>query len=514
MARAPDLEAQTRTAVLILIAATSLLRLVFAGSLGLGIDEAYTVATSRQLQMSTFDHPPLAWWMTWAARAVTGSEAPLLVRLPFIAAFGLTTWFTYCLARLLYGLRAGLWAAAAVNLPPVIAWTSGTWVLPDGPLYAALTGGAYAVARVLFAPRQTPLWWLVAGAAAGLAMLSKLHGAFLLIGVFVFLLTTPRLRPWLASPWPYAGALVALVIFSPVLIWNAEHHWISFTFQAARGQVRQLNLVGFLQVIGGQMAYLLPLIWATLWVLFLRAARSGPALSRDWFLVCLAGGPMLLFTLSGLWAGKVLPHWAAPGYLMLFPLVGRELARALALSHRWARWWIGLCVGTTLPLLAAVIVLAIVPWPGFSFAGKALPDPLLETLDWHDVERELARRGLIPSSSLVVVSPRWHEAGKLAVALGGKVPVLCLSDDPRGFGVIARAGDAIGKDALIIGAGLDRREVEALYATYFDSIEDAAPIMLTRAGRPAVTARVYRGTHLHDSARVPDLLDPYGVWTR
>jgi hypothetical protein len=438
----------------------------------------------------------------------------VLVRLPFIAAFGLTTWFTYCLARLLYGLRAGLWAAVAVNLPPVIAWTSGTWVLPDGPLYAALTGGAYAVARVLFVPRQSPLLWLVGGAAAGLAMLSKLHGAFLLAGVFVFLLSTPRLRPWLASPWPYAGAVVALLIFSPVLVWNAEHHWISFTFQAARGQVRQLNLVGFLQVIGGQMAYLLPLIWATLWVLFVRAARSGPAQSRDWFLVCLAGGPMLLFTVSGLWAGKVLPHWAAPGYLMLFPLVGRELARAFALSHHWAKWWIGLCAGTTLPLLAAVIVLALVPWAGVSFGGKTLPDPLLETLDWHDVDRELTRRGLIPSADVVVVSPRWHEAGKLAVALDGKVPVLCLSDDPRGFGVNLRAGDAIGKDALIIGAGLDRKDVDALYATYFDAIEDAAPITLTRAGRPAATVRVYRGRHLHASPRVPNLLDPYGVWTR
>jgi hypothetical protein len=514
VARAPDFEAQTRTAVLILIAGTSLLRLVFAGSLGLGIDEAYTVATSRQLQMSYFDHPPLAWWMTWVARAVTGSETPVLVRLPFIAAFGLTTWFTYCLARLLYGLRAGLWAAVAVNLPPVIAWTSGTWVLPDGPLYAALTGGAYAVARVLFVPRQSPLLWLVAGAAAGLAMLSKLHGAFLLAGVFVFLLSTPRQRPWLASPWPYAGAVVALLIFSPVLVWNAEHHWISFTFQAARGQVRQLNLVGFLQVIGGQMAYLLPLIWATLWVLFVRAARSGPAQSRDWFLVCLAGGPMLLFTVSGLWAGKVLPHWAAPGYLMLFPLVGRELARAFAPSHHWAKWWIGLCAGTTLPLLAAVIVLALVPWAGVSFGGKTLPDPLLETLDWHDVDRELTRRGLIPSADVVVVSPRWHEAGKLAVALDGKVPVLCLSDDPRGFGVNLRAGDAIGKDALIIGAGLDRKDVDALYATYFDAIEDAAPITLTRAGHPAATVRVYRGRHLHASPRVPNLLDPYGVWTR
>jgi hypothetical protein len=510
---APDFEARTRTAVLILIAGTSLLRLLFAGSLGLGIDEAYAVATSRQLQLSYFDHPPLAWWMTWVARFLTGSESSMVVRLPFVAAFALTTWFTYSIARLLYGLRAGLWAAVAVNLPPVIAWTSGTWVLPDGPLYAALTGGAYAVARVLFAPRQTPLLWLAAGAAAGLAMLSKLHGVFLLAGVFLFLLTASRYRFWLLSPWPYAGAVLALAIFSPVLIWNAEHHWVSFAFQAARGQVRQLNLVGFLQVIGGQMAYLLPLIWATLWVLYIRAVRAGPTQARDWLLVCLASGPMLVFTVSGLWAGKILPHWAAPGYLMLFPIVGRELARALALSYHWPKWWIGLCAGTTLPLLLAIMLLAKVPWPTMNFAGKPAPDPLLETIDWRDADRELTSRGFIARRDLVVVSPRWHEAGKLAVALGNKLPVLCLSDDPRGYGVNIRAPDHVGKDALIIGVNLDRNAVHALYDPYFDRIEEIAPIALTRAGKPSMTARVYQAARLHAAARTPDLLDPYGVWT-
>ncbi len=512
VARAPDAEAAIRNTVLILIAGTSLLRLVFAARLGLGIDEAYTVATSRTLQLSTFDHPPLAWWLTWAMRALTGSEAALVVRLPFVAAFALTTWFTFRLTCVLYGLRAGLWAAVAVNIPPVIGWTSGTWVLPDGPLYAALTGGTLAVARVLFTPRASPQLWLLAGLAAGLTMLSKLHGAFLLAGVFLFLLSSPRHRHWLLSPWPYLGAIVALVVFSPVLIWNAEHHWISFTFQAARGQVRQLNISGFLAVLGGQMAYLLPLVWFTLVVLWARALKQGTSHPRDWLLVCIASGPIVLFTISGLWAGRILPHWAVPGYLMLFPLVGRALSRALALAHTWARWWLGLCVGTTAVVIVGVLALTAMPWPRLVVAGKAVPDPLAETLDWHDVPRELARRGLLSRPDTIVVAPRWHEAGKLAVALGPQRQVLCLSQDPRGFGIGMNPARHMGADALIIGAGLRREDVESLYGTYFEQVSELAPITLTRAGRASATANVFLGTKLRRSGRSPDLLDPVDTW--
>src|SRR5204863_7244237 len=52
-------------AVLILIAATLVARIVFGFSLGLGIDESYTVATGRHPHLSTFDHPPAAWWLAW-----------------------------------------------------------------------------------------------------------------------------------------------------------------------------------------------------------------------------------------------------------------------------------------------------------------------------------------------------------------------------------------------------------------------------------------------------------------
>ncbi len=512
-----DFEATTRNAVIVLIAATTAVRLLFAGTLGLGIDEAYAVATSRQLQMGYFDHPPFAWWMTWAIRAVTGSESALVARLPFIVAFGLTTWFTYALTRLLYGLRAGFWAAIAVNIPPAIAWTSGTWVLPDGPLYAALMGGAYAVARVLFVPRQSPLLWLAAGAAGGIAMLSKLHGVFLFVGVLVFLASSPRHRYWLATPWPYAGALLALALFSPALLWNAQHDWISFTFQASRGEARQFSIGAFLAVLGGQMAYLLPLLWATLIVVWFGAMRRGPANSRDWLLVCIATGPIVVFTFTAFWARKVLPHWAMPGYLMLMPLLGREIARGLALAHRWVTPWLWLCVGTTAIVLPIVIALSLLPWPTMTLrGGKPLPDPLFETLDWRDLSAELERRGYLGRADLVVVSPRWYEAGKIDVALKGKAPVLCLSEDPRGYGVNVRAPSFIGRDAVIVASNFPPEAAAGLYGRYFARIAAEPDLTLTRAGKPTLRLNIYKADRLSapPPGTRPDLLDPLGVWRK
>jgi hypothetical protein len=44
-------------------------------------------------------------------------------------------------------------------------------------------------------------------------------------------------------------------------------------------------------------------------------------------LACLAAPPIVVFALISAWSSqRVLFHWAAPGYLMLFPLLGRFVA--------------------------------------------------------------------------------------------------------------------------------------------------------------------------------------------
>jgi Dolichyl-phosphate-mannose-protein mannosyltransferase len=497
-------------AVLMIIVATMAVRILFASSLGLGIDESYTVATGRHLQLSYFDHPPLAWWLAWAGGHLFGVETPLALRAPFIALFALTTWLMFTLTRLLFGERAGLWAAVTLNFAPVIAWTSGTWILPDGPLNAALLAGAYCVAVVLFIPGPAaPLWWLAAGACGGLAMMAKLHGIFLFAGTALFLLTSRTHRHWLATPWPYLAVAVAAAIFMPAIIWNAEHKWVSFVFQAERANPRGFAPWAPLVTLAGQALFLLPWVWLPLILCLVRAGLAGPAQERQWLLACLAIGPIVVFTVVA-WTGtRTLPHWAAPGYLMLFPLLGRQVAKGLETGRRHTRTWLsGTAVSMAL-VLGVVITLAYVPWPPLSLLkGVPVEDPLLATLDWNSLEGDLQARHLLGRPSLFIAATRWDDAAKIDYALHGKMPVLCLARDPRGYGILTRPKAHIGQDALIIGQSLRTPDIERIYGKYFKSLEELPSIAILQGRRPALNLSVYLAHALRDAPNGRNLLDP------
>lgn len=479
--------------VLALIGVTLAGRILLGASLGLGIDESYTVATSRAFALSTYDHPPLAWWLTGAARWLFGTEAALAVRAPFILLFALTTWLMFALTRLLFGARAGLYAAFTLNLAPVLAWTSGTFVLPDGPLLAALLAGTYCVARVLLIPGTSSAWWLAAGACGGLACLSKLHGVFLFAGTGLFLLTVPSQRRWLLTPWPYLGAAVACVLFLPVIVWNMQHDWVSFAFQGARARISHFDLMGPLRALAGQALFILPWLWVPLVVSLGRSLIAGPRDERGWLMACLAIGPIAVFTLVALSGNRVLFHWAAPGYLFAFALLGRDLAQILAAPARLTRLWLGATTVSVVVILAAVLFMTRLPWPSIALAGRTLPYPLIETVSWAELRTELDRRGLLTQPNIFVATPYWHEAARIDTALGGQPPVRCLCDDARGYGVIYRNNDHAGQDAIIVTQSGTKAKIESAYASCFVSIEEFPPVAISQGGAPLMQLRLYLG---------------------
>ena len=76
-----------RRGVALLIATTLAARLLFALSLGLGIDESYVVAAGRHLQLGYFDHPPVVWWLSWVMTHLAGSDTPFTVSFTFVLLF-------------------------------------------------------------------------------------------------------------------------------------------------------------------------------------------------------------------------------------------------------------------------------------------------------------------------------------------------------------------------------------------------------------------------------------------
>ena len=493
------------------IAVAVALRLIASHFVGLGIDESYSVAVARDLQLSYFDHPPAQYWLVHAMASLAGYGRAS--RWPFIGLFAASSWMMFVLTRRLFGARAGLWAVLGLSLSAFFTLPAASWVLPDGPLILGLLGATASLARIWFpkdGEAERP-WrdWLMAGLWIGVAALSKYQAALFCVGLGLAVLSAPARRHWLLRPQPYAAGLLTLLILSPVLVWNAQHHWASFAFQAGRGApTHGLHPLGPIVALLTQAALILPWIFVPMTLAVWDTARSGPAEERRWFLLMLAAPTVALFTLTPLLGSLGLPHWPMPGWLPLFPLLGERLAVA-AQSKRWPRIWLA----ASALLLVAFGALAAYDADTGAF-GAAFPkifkrgDPTAESIEWTQVGAELARRGELAPPTPVVVAAQWNEAGKLGEALGQRATVVVFSPDPREFGLHPDNAGLVGRDALILGrVEALKRRLPALSA-YFQSVKWAPPIAVGRRGRAEIIVGVVEAHRLLRPYPQPDFAKP------
>ncbi|MDA8051715.1 MAG: glycosyltransferase family 39 protein [Rhodospirillales bacterium] len=473
-----------------------LLRLLFAASIGLGVDESYVVAADPGFRLGYFDHPPAVWWLSSFAAHLAGTNAPVIVRLPFILLFALSTWLMYRLGAELFSPRAGLFAAIALNLSPLFGVAFGTFVLPDGPLDVALLAAALFLAHALEARGRAAFgWWLSAGLAAGFSLFSKYTAVLGLAGAFLYLLTSPRHRRWLSRIEPWLAALLAFFIFLPTLIWNAEHHWTSFAYQGDRALGFALHPLAPFIVFGGEALFLLPWIWLPLVLSAFAALRRGPGDWRGWLLLCLAAPAVLLFSVVALWAeGRILFHWAAPGYLMLFPLLGAAIDQRLQAGARFVRPWL---IGTTAFILLAMVLVATevrLDWPVSLAARFPLGrDPALQLTDWHALRTELSARHLLDRPGLVIGTVRWSDAAKIAYALGPHPPVIVLGPRPHEFGLAHPLERYRRRDVLVLAPNVGPHRMAASFGDLFARITPLAPLTLRQHGRLVLVIPLYLG---------------------
>jgi Dolichyl-phosphate-mannose-protein mannosyltransferase len=481
-----------RLSIVRLIAATTLIRLVFAATTGLGVDESYMVTAGRTLSLGYFDHPPASWWLSWGAAHLLGTEAPVAVRLPFILLFAVSQFLVWRIGCLIADRQAGFWAAVALNLAPVFGVTTATWVLPDGPLDTALLEAALCLLYALPATgRRAAAWWAATGLCAGLALFAKYSAVLTIGGAFLYLAVSPAHRRWLRRPEPYLAGVLAILVFSPVLIWNATHAWASFAFQGDRVMGYRFRPLMPIQTLAGEALFVLPWLWVPMMIAFVQGFRRGAPWSHR-LLVCLATPPIIGFALISAWSSqRILYHWAAPGYLMLFPLLGNAIAQ----GRLWVR---RLFAGSAVLVLMAMTVIAgqiQFDWLGGSLATVMRADPTAEGLDWTSIRDDLRARDLLPPGT-VVAALNWRDAGKIGYALGPDATMLCLCSDSRQFGFAHPLRDYAGQDVLLLM--VDPAEHGSAEAkAWFQTVDILAPAPVRLQDRVLRTITVLRGHVLH-----------------
>lgn len=145
-----------------------------------------------------------------------------------IVVMALTSRIIYKTARLCMGKEASYVAMLLWLFSPLVTLDIVNQTTYDTPLslFWALT--VYFAVKYIKHNQLKDLYWI--GACVGLMLLSKYSGVVLLLGLFIFLMST-RYRSLFKSYHLYLSLLLSIIIFSPVIFWNYQHHWTSFLYQ-------------------------------------------------------------------------------------------------------------------------------------------------------------------------------------------------------------------------------------------------------------------------------------------
>ena len=322
-------EARSTRNTALAVAALVLLRLVGAAWTPLTFDEAYYWIWSKHLAFGYYDHPPGVALVIRLGTMIAG-DTELGVRLVSILLAAPMSFAVYRTAEILFGGKL-VAANATILLNVTLMAAVGTLIVtPDSPLLVASSFVLFFLAKLLESGRG--MWWIAVGAAAGLALVSKYTAMFFGPAILIWLISVPKLRKWFFSPWLYLGGLVALAIFSPVILWNADHHWVSFIKQLGRSEVTGFRPAFIGELIPTQIAFATPLVFILgLMGLYALARREGGALASRAQINAMFWVITLYFFWHSLHA-RVEANWFAPVYPPL------AIAAAAASLSSWDRY--------------------------------------------------------------------------------------------------------------------------------------------------------------------------------
>jgi dolichol-phosphate mannosyltransferase len=317
-----------RVLALFILGYLFLLRLFFLGTQDLLPQEAYYWNYAQHLDIGYLDHPPMVAWIIWLSTSLMGDEE-IVIRLGALFAWLMTVFFCFRMTQNLFDKSTAFRALLLIAVLPFF-FGVGFVMTPDAPLVACWAGALYFLERALIGERRSA-WWGV-GVCAGLGMLSKYTISLLGPTALIFMLIDHRSRHWFLKREPYTAAILALLLFSPVIWWNAEHQWASFVFQGPRRFRESLDFT-LPELIGSVMVLLTPTgAIAAFAAIFSKqgknwlsgAFQKNAEMRRYLFGIVFTLVPFLFFLAFSLGRNAKL-NWTGPIWLAILPFMAWQM---------------------------------------------------------------------------------------------------------------------------------------------------------------------------------------------
>src|SRR5574341_814510 len=384
-------------------------------------DELYYMAAAQHLDLGYVDFPPFVALVAGFSRFAFGPSVLSLRLFPALAGALIVLITAALVAELGGGLTAQCLAAMTVALGPAFLGTSGLLTMD---VFDQLWWALAALILMRLIKLGEPRLWLVFGVVTGLGLLTKVTMAFYGFALIVGLLLSPK-RKLLFNRWLVFGGLIALVLFSPYILWQVLHGFPTLDFWKSYASNKTYPVTP-LEFFGQQVQTLNPLalslILMGLYFLFF-TPDGKPYRAFGWAYLIL----YVLFTIA-----KSKFYFLSPAYPVLLAGGAYNLEQFAGTRPRWR--WLPMAYTQAIlitGLLLALFSIPILPTETFirlndSLGGKAeiqterlqtaaLPQHFADRYGWLEMVAQIAQAydSLSPQekSEACILTQNYGEAG-------------------------------------------------------------------------------------------------------
>jgi len=311
-------------------------------------------------------------------------------------------------------------------------------------------------------------WWYLIGLSLGLGLLSHHMFIFFTAEVGLFIILSRNNRKWLKRKEPYIALLIELIIVSPMIIWNIEHHFVMF--RHAIGMMSESYHITFtlLEYIGGQAGIQTPLLFLAVIYGISVSGYRGIKLKDDkhLFLFCLSA-PVILFIALLSIGGRTEANWPISGYIT------GVISAVYVLYEKYKRGGhtakVIINASFILTIAIGVFASAIAYYPSIMYSvGINLPprrQPTNRLYGWEKLGKKVSLvLGEMPAGSFVAT----HEYGlnaELAFYVHGhpevyEIPVIRRYSQ---YDIWNNFRAVKGRDAVYVGYAPIEKQVTALF---------------------------------------------------
>ena len=339
-----------------LLAISALTRGFLAAFIEFGNDEVYYWTYAMYPDWSHFDHPGMVGWVMQLFSLNLLFHSEFALRLSSIVFMTADTFIIYRLGCLIKSKLTGFYAALLYTASFYCFVITGIFIMPDTPLMLFTLLAVYCF--LLFFKNESDRYMVLGGLFAGLAILSKYSAGFIWVGLGLYILLYDRKQ--LKNIYLYISALITALCMLPILIWNMQNDFISFTFHGDRvSLLGKLQPFDFVSEILGEAGYNNPIIYILIiiaLVALLRGNKYMDEMPRRLLLTFALPfvGVFWLFSMTR----PILPHWSAPAYSVMILFAAAYLVDKQTVKDGGVK--LPNVVTASLTLLVLVLVLGTV----------------------------------------------------------------------------------------------------------------------------------------------------------